>query len=124
MGNLGWYQIMTTVAKRVGGPLKLAGLLVGGGALAGGGAVAGGVAIKKKVDSALDKKKQEAEAAVVHTVTTTGQSNEGLLFKEGEQFRVLETDGDAILIDRIGDANSPYFVSSAFLASISDYFAS
>ena len=48
MSNLGWYQIMTTMAKKVGGPLKLAGLLVGGGAVAGEGAVAGGVAIKKK----------------------------------------------------------------------------
>ena len=33
MSNLGWYQIMTTMAKKVGGPLKLAGLLVGGGAV-------------------------------------------------------------------------------------------
>ena len=121
MSNLGWYQIMTTMAKKVGGPLKLAGLLVGGGAVASGGAVAGGVAIKNKVAKKLDEKKREAEAAIVHTVTTEGQSNEGLLFKVGDQFKVLEVDGDAALIEKLGDNNNPYFVSADFLKSISDY---
>ena len=40
MSNLGWYQILTTATKKVGGPKQLIGLLVGGGALLGGGAVA------------------------------------------------------------------------------------
>ena len=31
MGNLGWYQLMTTVAKKVGGPKVLFGLLAVGG---------------------------------------------------------------------------------------------
>ena len=31
MGNLDWYQIMTTVAKKVGGPKVLFGLLTVGG---------------------------------------------------------------------------------------------
>ena len=33
MSNLGWYQTMTTVAKKVGGPLPLAGLIVAAGAV-------------------------------------------------------------------------------------------
>ena len=41
MGNLGWYQLMTTVAKKVGGPKRLFALVLGGGAILGGGAVAG-----------------------------------------------------------------------------------
>ncbi len=49
MSNLGWYQILTTMAKKVGGPKILIALLAGGGALLGGGAVAGGNAIKKEV---------------------------------------------------------------------------
>ena len=48
MGNLGWYQVMTTSAKRVGGPVNLLGIILGFGAIAGGGAVMGGMAIKKK----------------------------------------------------------------------------
>lgn len=121
MSNLGWYQILTTMAKKVGGPRKLVGLLVGGGAVAGAGAMAGGVAIKNKVAKKLDEKKREAEAAIIHTVTTEGQSNEGLLFKIGDQFKVLEVDGDAALIEKLGDSNNPYFVSADFLKSISDY---
>lgn len=121
MGNLGWYQIMTTMAKRVGGPLKLAGLVFGGGAVVGGGAVAGGIAIKNKVVEKLDKKKKQEETAIIHTVTTEGQSNEGLAFNVGDQFKVLEVDGDAALIEKLGDSNNPYFVSVDFLKGISDY---
>lgn len=121
MSNLGWYQIMTTAAKRVGGPRKLAGLLIGGGAVVGGSAVAGGVAIKNKVVKKLDEKKREEAAAIVYTVTTEGQSNEGLIFKVGDQFKVLEVDGDAALIEKLGDRNNPYFVSAVFLKTISNY---
>ena len=121
MGNLGWYQLMTTVAKKVGGPKRLFALVFGGGAILGGGAVAGGGAIKRKVTQELDKKKQEEAASVVYTVSREGSSNEGLRFVVGEQFKVLETDGDAGLIEKLGDANNPYFVSLKFLRSISNY---
>ncbi len=121
MGNLGWYQIMTTVAKKVGGPKNLLLLVAGGGAIIGGGAVAGTAAIKNKVTNELDKKKQIKDSAVVYTVKEEKTSNEGLLFKSGDKFKVLERDGDAALIERIGDDNNPYFVSVIFLSSISDY---
>lgn len=121
MGNLGWYQILTTAAKKLGGPKQLIGILVGGGAILGGSAVVGGVAIKKKVSSELNKKKQIANAAVIHTVKVEGESKEGLHFNTGDKFKVLETDGDAGLIEVIDDDNSPYFVSLKFLSSISDY---
>lgn len=68
MSNLGWYQILTTMAKKVGGPKNLIALLAGGGALLGGGAVAGGNAIKKKVSSELEKKRQAEMRAKVYTV--------------------------------------------------------
>ncbi len=121
MSNLGWYQILTTMAKKVGGPKILIALLAGGGALLGGGAVAGGNAIKKKVSSELEKKRQAEMRAKVYTVKKEGKSNEGILFLEGETFKVLEVDGDAGLIEKIGDDNNPYFVSRKFLCSISDY---
>ena len=121
MSNLGWYQILTSLSKKVGGPKQLIGLIAGGGALLGGGAVAGGNALKKKIQAILAKKRQEAEAAVLYTVIKEGKSNEGLLFKVGETFRVLETDGDAGLIEKLGDEDNPYFVSLKFLSTISDY---
>ncbi|MBQ8121648.1 MAG: hypothetical protein IJ172_12850 [Ruminococcus sp.] len=121
MSNLGWYQLLTTLAKKVGGPKKLVLLLVGSGAVIGGSATAGGLAVKKKVKKTLDKKKKNAEAAIVHTVIQNGVSNEGKTFTIGDKFKVLEVDGDAGLIELIGDNNSPYYVSTRFLNSISDY---
>ena len=77
--------------------------------------------IKNKVGTALIVKKQAAEAAIVHTVTKTGVSNEGKEFTVGDRFKVLEVDGDVGLIEIMGDTNSPYYVSIRFLSSISDY---
>lgn len=121
MSNLGGYQIMTTMAKKVGGPLRLVVMIFGGGAIVGGGAVAGGVAIKNIVAEKRNEKKRQEEAAIVHTVTSEGQSNEGLIFKTGDQFKILDVDGDAALIEKLEDSNNPYFVSVEFLKSISDY---
>lgn len=121
MSNLGWYQLMTTWAKKVGGPKQLFGLILGGGALIGGGAVAGGNAIKTKYSEAQANKRREEEAAVLYTVNADGRSNEGLSFKVGDTFRVLDSDGDAGLIEKMGDENNPYFVSLKFLSNISDY---
>lgn len=121
MGNLGWYQIMTTMAKKVGGPLNLAAALFGGGAAFGAGAVIGGSAIKDKVAKKLEEKKNQEKTAIVYIVTTEGQSNEGLIFKVNDRFKVLEVDGDAALIEKFGDSNNPYYVSAKFLKKISDY---
>ena len=101
--------------KKVGGPLKLAGLVLGSGIVIGGGTVLGGQAVAKKIGKKLDEKKREAESAVIYRVHTEGKSNEGLLFSVDDTFKVLEIDGDAALIE-----NNPYFVSGCFLESISD----
>lgn len=121
MSNLGWYQVLTTMAKKVGGPKRLVALLVGSGALLGLGAGAGTNAIKKKVSSEIENKRKAETLAKVYTVKKEGRSNEGLHFSVGDTFKVLEVDGDAGLIERIGDKNNPYFVSRIFLSSISDY---
>lgn len=121
MGNLGWYQVMTILAKKVGGPLKLAGIICGGGAVVGGSVVMGCLAIKNKVSKELEKKKKEADSAMVYEVMNNGKSNEGLEFVKGDKVKVLEVDGDAALIEKIGNENNPYFVAASFLESISDY---
>lgn len=119
MSNLGAYQLMTTYAKKVGGPANLmmvvgtCGYLV----LRGGEAV-----IKyscKKVKSFYDKMQLQEE--IIYDVKNEGVSNEGVVFKVGDQFRVLETAADAILIELKGDANNPYFVDVNLLKEISDY---
>ena len=121
MSNLGWYQILTSLAKKVGGPKNLIALIAGGGAILGGGTVAAGGALKKKIIAEYQRKLQAADAAVIYTVNEEGKSNEGLVFNVGDTFRILETDGDAGLIKKIGDTNNPYYVSLKFLANISDF---
>lgn len=121
MSNLGLYQTMTTMAKAVGGPLNLAGCVAGGGALAGAGVTAAIILIIEKVAEKRRERRQEAETAFVYTVHKGGQSNEGLVFKVGDQFKVLFVHDDAVLIEKLGDSNNPYFVSAELLRAISDY---
>ena len=121
MSNLGWYQSLTTLAKKVGGPQNLVAGIFALGAFAGGGIVAVGSALKKMVSDMLEQKRQDIEKAISYTVNVEGQSNEGLLFKKGDTFKVIEKDGDAALIIKDNDENNPHFVSRKFLSSISDY---
>ncbi len=121
MSNLGWYQLFTTMAKRVGGPKRLLGIVFGSGAIIGVGATAGGIAVKKKVKRTLGEKKKSAEAAIVYSVIKPGISNEGKKFTIDDKFKVLEVDGNVSLIELIGDNNSPYYVSTKFLSTISNY---
>lgn len=126
MSNLGGYQVLTTLAKKVGGPGKLVVLIAGGGAVAGGIAVKGGEYAIKKGKQAIAKHKEkknklQLDTVVLYTVKQDAESNEGLRFKVGDTFRVLESDGDAILIELIGNENNPYFVSGKLLKEISDW---
>lgn len=121
MSNLGWYQIIVEWSKKVGGPQNLIALIASGGMAIGGTAVAGGSFLKKVIDKKLEDKKRQAEATIIHVVKKDGTSNEGLAFFEGDKFRILEIAGDAALIEKIGDENSPYFASVKFLGMISDF---
>lgn len=129
MSNLGWYQIITTWSKKVGGPVNL--LLLAG---------ASGVAVDEVIVRPIGKKvlqiaKQctsnlrerivglplDEPIDVIYEVATSGKSNEELVFQVNDKFRVLETDGDSVLIEKIGDEHNPYYVSASFLGEISDY---
>ena len=121
MSNLGAYQWITTTAKKVGGPVNL--LLLTGTA---GAALykSSEIVVKKciKTINAIQTAKPVIETKEkLHPVTSSGKSNEGLQFAVGDQFRILETDGDSVLIEKIGDKNNPYFVSVELLHKISDY---
>lgn len=122
MSNLGDYQRMTILAKKVGGPKNLAVIIAGAGAVASVALYKGGEIIKEKVRKKKNKEKlKETSDSIVYSITVDGVSDDGLEFKIGDQFRVLETDKDAVLIEKIGDDNNPYFVSVEFLEMISNY---
>lgn len=123
MSNLGAYQKFTTLAKKFGGVEKFIGLIVAGsttvGAAGGIGVFIGGSKIAKrlKVKKEASRKKND----IIYKITAPGESNEGLKFEVGNEFRVLETDGDAILIEKLGDKTNPYFVDKKLLNKISNY---
>ena len=117
MGNLGAYQAMTTIAKKVGGPKVLLAITFVSGYVVFRPAEAG----VKKVARAI--KKRSAPCATKGQVfrATSDGDDRGLKIRVGDEYQVLECDGDAILIEVLGDPGSPYFVSSKFLRSVSDF---
>ena len=122
MSNLGAYQWFTSTGKKVGGAENLIALIATAGAAGGIFVFEGGKALIKKVKGNNKSKKSSSKSAnVVYSITIPGESNEGLNFSVNDQFRVLESDGDAILIEKIGDTNNPYFVDKKLLTKISNY---
>lgn len=118
MGNLGWYQVMTKLAKKVGGPISLFAITATGGYLLGRTAEAGVKSMTKKVSKSISEKRY---SNTVYEVVAHAKDKQGLVFNSGDNFNVLERDGDAVLIEIIGNANNPYFVSAKFLTTISNF---
>lgn len=125
VGNLGGYQIITTLIKRLGGPkpaaIKAAGavgfLSLGTGVL--------GYFIGTKKSEKNEAKEANADSSKLANgsewlVLSAAVSNDGTAFSSGDRLRVVDTDGDAVMIERVGDKNSPYWVSRGFLMSITD----
>lgn len=120
MSNLGGYQRLTTIAKKVGGPTNLVLLIADSGAVV----YKGGEILVRKAIKNVNKLYAENSSEIssqIYIVNKQGVSNENLVFELGDRFKVLEFDGDAILIEKIGDSNNPYVVSSEFLEKISNY---
>ena len=107
MSNLGFYQVLTTISKKVGGPEKLvAGIAVGG------------YAVLRSGEAGL--RWPCATKGQVFRATLDGEES-GLKIHVGDEYQVLECDGDAILIEVLDDPDNPYFVSSEFLEMISNF---
>lgn len=122
MSNLGAYQWITSTSKKVGGPVNL--LLLTGAA----GATlykSGEIGVKKGIKAfkayQATKTKCLQSDKNIYSVTSPGTSNEGVEFPIGTKFKVLEKDGDSVLIEKIGDKNNPYFVSAEFLCNVSNF---
>jgi hypothetical protein len=122
MSNLGGYQLLTTLAKKSGSPGKLVALLIGGGVAIGLVAGKGITYTSAKVKAKIDKIKTENKFKdIIFDVIADGKDNSGLEFRVGDKYRILESDGDAILIEKLGDIKNPYFLSGDFLRTISNF---
>lgn len=119
MSNLGGYQMITTFSKKIGGPGKFlfATACVGYIVLRTGEATVKMIAKKVKIYSQEKAIKNVKE----YTIKKSGKSNEGVQFLAGDKIRVLEQDGDAVLIEKVGESNGPYFVPAKLLSEISEF---
>jgi hypothetical protein len=121
MGNLGNYQKMTEYAKNIGGPGRLlaatalTGYLVFRAAEAGvKGAGRSWAARRKKVVSVWDPQQ-------IFAVGSEADCGAGLILHVGDEFQVLERDSESVLIEVLGNADNPHFVSAEILARVSDF---
>ena len=110
----------------MGGPGKLATLVIGGSMVIGGVVVKTGEFAVKKGKSALKKRKELKKASngdidKIYIVNQYGESNEGIKFQVGDKIRIFEKDEEAILIELIGSEYNPYFVSLDLLQQILDF---
>lgn len=121
MSNLGAYQWMTTTAKKVGGPVNLL-AVVGVASIA---LYKGGELVIKKFAKTIKASRHNGSTSNTKTniyeVTSSVKTSDGLVFAPDDQYRVLDADGDAVLIEKIGDSNNPYFASAETLRKISNY---
>lgn len=119
MSNLGLYQKMTTWAKKVGGPVQLFGIVAVGGYCVLRTVEAGGKTIIKTVKKHMDSSVKNSTD--IYTIHSDEITDDGIHFKLGDKFRILEIVDEGALIEKINDENNPYFVSISFLKLISDY---
>jgi hypothetical protein len=125
MGNLGDYQLIVTLIKKLGGPAaakKYAVAAAGGIFVAGGFAFAGAQKGVGMVRSRLEKRSVPCSTTgLTYAIHSDGEDDNGLKLRAGGKYTVLDCDADSILIEVLDDADNPYFVSGEFLTSISDF---
>ncbi len=119
-GNLGWYQTIVTLSKKVGGPKQLIALLVSGGAALG---IAIENLIKQLVKLAKDhsgNQEQTSDASNDEYVAVESYSDEhGLVLAPGDTIQVISAiDDEALLVTKVGDENSPYVLSQELLERV------
>ena len=94
---------------------------VGGWAI-GRGAEAGGKSVLRAAKTAAKKRNAPCSTkGQVFDVLSDGEDDKGLALRAGDQYRVMERDGEAILIEVLGGTNNLYFTSAQFLASVSGF---
>lgn len=83
----------------------------------------GEMAVKKVYHTlkGLTDRTDRVEMSQVYKVVVSGEDGKNLVLNVDDTYRILESDGESVLIEKIGDTNNPYFVSADFLRSVSDF---
>lgn len=125
VGNLGDYQRIVELIKKVGGPTaaKAYAAVVAAGLMAAGGFAHKGyqAAAPGVKDWWASRQQGHDVPGVSYVVTTAAIDDQGLVLDVGDEFRVLTSDRDAVMIEVLGRDDNPWMVSARFLARISDF---
>lgn len=119
MSNLGDYQRLTTVAKKVGGPKILVASLMGIGVISEIVISNGARYVKNKLKN-NNNKFTEIHSIVLYRIIKDVEIDDAIKLKKGDLYRILENDGDVELIEIIGDKNNPYILSKTLLKEVSE----
>lgn len=122
MSNLGAYQFVTELIKRAGGPGKAAFKYLGGmfSAGVGVGVVFSTLAQAKRYGQEARERDKKIKNSRSYRVMKSGKIRNAEL-TEGNSFKVIDRDGDAVIIAVNDDSNNPYVVDYKHLCRISDY---
>ncbi len=120
MSNLGMYQTIVVLAKKMGGPKNFIGCLLVAGGVAGS-AITAGIS---KINNGLKKKSvnssQDAITLYPYEILKNGKEKK-LSVKKKDRFRVVDSDDDVIFIEKLSDPGSLYAFSIRFLEDVSDF---
>ena len=117
MSNLGWYQWMTTTAKKAGGPVPFMLGIAGLGYVAIRPLEAGAKKAYKSICKHIKTNSRKVESPI-QTVLEYGASGNEVQFNVGDKIRILETVDGGVLVEKIGDSNNPYVISNELLQKI------
>lgn len=122
MSNLGWYQWFTTNAKKVGGPLKLLSLIA-----------VGGYAVIRTGEAGIKKAYRLAKKHIenknvdilkrdsIYKIITGANIEDDVELRIGDEIKVCAIDGEAVMIEILGNENNPYFIDINLLKAITDF---
>lgn len=114
--------MITTVSKRVGGPINLLLLTGTTTAVIARGAEAGIKSLVKKVKRRGGNSTTNNESpGTTYTVKVEADFGNGLRMPVGTEFHVVSCDGEITLIGILGDTSSPHVASTEVLKENTDY---
>jgi len=112
MANFKHYQFVSTVSKRFGGPVNF--LLC---------VAIGGYFVIRTGESVVKKlliNKTQYKTQPIYSISKSFTEGD-LILNIGDKIRILDNNEDCILIEKIGDKNSPYFILGDTLKEISNF---
>ncbi|PRZ40900.1 hypothetical protein CLV47_11365 [Antricoccus suffuscus] len=123
-GNLGGYQVLVTVVKKLGGPATATAAVATALVAVGSTGTLGAQKIIQRLKGDRRSQSQASnEPSWIEVVDHVANDN-GITLEVGARFRVIATTDDTVVIEIEGHKDNPHVVAGDYLASISAFEAS